>query len=113
VEKALEVEIDIQEGQEDWARELHVPKCPRYQNPTGQGSSETRMDRGTRSFLTPASGDISRGREVWLIARGYFQGTQAIPLSHPGPTGAPLCHKCNKITSGSVLKKEVVMPMEE
>jgi len=30
VKKALKVEMDIQEGQEDWARELPVPKRPRY-----------------------------------------------------------------------------------
>jgi len=29
-EKAQEVEMDIQESQEDWARELFVSKCPRY-----------------------------------------------------------------------------------
>jgi len=31
VEKSLEVEMDIQEGQEDWARELSVSKHPQYQ----------------------------------------------------------------------------------
>jgi len=96
VKKALEVEMEIQDGQEDWAREFPVSKSPRYQNIIGQGSSGSGMDRVTGSFLTPALGDISRGRRVWPRIGRYFQGTQATPLSHPKPTGAPLCHKCNK-----------------
>ena len=33
VEKALEVEMNIQESQEDWAKELSSSKYPRYQGP--------------------------------------------------------------------------------
>ena len=47
MEKALEVEMKIQEGKEDWAKEFPVLKRPLCQNPTGQGSSGSRMDRGT------------------------------------------------------------------
>ena len=34
VERALEVEMDIQESQEDWVRELPSSKRPRYQGPS-------------------------------------------------------------------------------
>ena len=34
VKKALEVEMDIQESQEDWAKELPSSKRPRYQGPS-------------------------------------------------------------------------------
>ena len=96
IEKALEIEMDIQEDSEEWARELPVLKRPRYLNPIGQGSSGSRMDWGTRSFLSPTSGDISRGRGVRPIIGEYFQGTQPTPLSQPRSTGDPLCYKCNK-----------------
>ena len=64
VEKSLEVEMDIQESQEDWARDLSVSKHPRYQNPSSQVSSGSSMSKGVGSYVTPTSEGISRGREA-------------------------------------------------
>jgi len=91
VKKALEVEIDIQESQEDWMKGLSVPKHLRYQGPSGSVALGSTSNKGFAAFR---KGEWIRGRGSWLRNRNAFQGAQTTYASHPRITEAPWCQKC-------------------
>ena len=57
VEKALEVERDMQENQKVKIRELPFIKRPRYANVPSSGAYPSRPDRGVGSSLMPVQGN--------------------------------------------------------
>ena len=94
VEKALEVEMDIQESQEDWAKELPSSKCPRYQEPSVSVAPGSTSSKGFRFNATLQREEWARGRGSWLRNRDTFQKAQTTTASHPRILEAPWCQKC-------------------
>ena len=94
VEKTLEVEMDIQESREDWVKGLFVPKCPRYQGPSGSIVPGSTSNKGSGFDAAFRRGEWIIGRGSWLRNRNAFQGAQTISASYPRFTEAPWCQKC-------------------
>jgi len=94
VKKALEVEMDIQESQEDWMKGLSVPKHLRYQGPSGSVALVSTSNKGFGFDAAFRRGEWIIGRGSWLRNRNAFQGAQTISASYPRITEAPWCQKC-------------------
>ena len=62
VKRALEVEMDIQENQEDWAKELPSSKRLRYQGPSVSVAPESTSNKGFGFNATLQRGEWARGR---------------------------------------------------
>ena len=83
VKKALEVEIDIQESQEDWMKGLSVPKHLRYQGPSGSVALVSTSNKGFGFDAAFQRGEWVRGERSWLRNINTFQGAQTTTVSHP------------------------------
>jgi len=93
VERAVEVEMDMQEGQEDWAKELPSSKRPRYQGPSVSLAPGSTSSKGFGFNATLQRGGWARGRGSWLRNRDTFSKAQATSASHPRISEAPWCQK--------------------
>jgi len=94
VERALEVEMDMQENQEDWAKELPSSKRPRYQGPSVSVAPGSTSSKGFGFNATLQRGGWARGRGSWLRNRDTFSKAHATSASHPRISEAPWCQKC-------------------
>ena len=96
VEKALEIESDMQESQETRSRELHFVKRPRYANAPNLGAHPVRFNRGTGSSFMPAQGT---GGNSWPKKRGVSE--RPTPPPHTNFVGNQWCPRCNRNHTGS------------
>ena len=98
VEKALEIERDMQESQEVRTRELPFMKRPRYINAPSFGTHPVRSDRGTGSSFMPAQGTRMNS---WPKNKGFPHSE--LPMSSPRSNfaGNQWCPRCNRSHTGS------------
>ena len=81
VEEALEVEMNIQESQEDWAKELSSSKRSRYQGPSVSVAPGSTSSKGFGFNVTLQRGGWARGRGIWLRNREIFLPLRPTPES--------------------------------
>ena len=89
VERALEVEMDIQEGQGEWVEEMSNSKRPRYQEPPMRTASVPASSRGSGFNTSFYRGGGARGGRNWLRNRDTASKTQATPASYSRVTETP------------------------
>jgi len=94
MERALEVEMDMQEGHEDWVKEIPNSKRPRYQGPSMSVALRSTRNKGFGFNATLQRGGEARGRGTWLRNRDTFSKAQATSVSQPRISEAPWCQKC-------------------
>ena len=68
------MEMDIQESREDWVKGLSVPKCPRYQGPSGSMVSGSTSNKGSGFDAAFRRGEWVKGGGSWLKNRTTSQG---------------------------------------
>jgi len=103
LERALEVEMDMQEGHEDWVKEFPNSKRLRYQGPSMSVASGSTRSKGFGFNTTLQRGGWARGRGTWLRNRDTFSKAQATFVSHPRISEAPWCQKCKTNHFGDYL----------
>ena len=104
VKRALEVEMDMQEGHEDWVKEIPNSKRPRYQGPSMSVASGSTRNKGFGFNTTLQRGGGARGIGTWLRNRDTFSKAQATFVSHLRISEAPWCHKCRTNHFGDCLQ---------
>jgi len=104
VERALEVEMDMQEGHEGWVKEIPNSKRPRCQGPTMTVASRSTSSKGFGFNATLQRGGWARGKGTWLRNKDTFSKVQATSVSHPRISEAPWCQKCRANHFGNCLQ---------
>jgi len=89
MERALEVEMDMQESYEDRAKEFLSSKRPRYQGPSVSVASGSTSSKEFEFDATLQKGGWARGRETWLRNRDTFSKADATSASHPRISETP------------------------
>ena len=80
--KSLEVEMDMQEGHEDWVKEIPNSKRPRGQGPSMTVASGSTSSKRFGFNATLQKGGWARGKGTWLRNRDTFSKAQATSVSH-------------------------------
>ena len=98
VEKAMEIERDMQESQEIRTRELPFMKRPRYTNAPSFGTHFVRPDRGTGYSFMPAQGTRVNS---WPKNRGLPHSALPMSFQRSSFAGNQWCPRCNRSYTGS------------
>ena len=100
VEKALEVEKDMQENQDTRAKELASAKRPRYPYIPRIGTSNFRFGEGTGSSITPTQRTMIGS---WPRGIGFSQRSPHASFPRSSFAGSIWCPKCNRNHTGNCL----------
>jgi len=96
--------MDMQEGHEDWVKEIPNSKRPQYQGPSMSVALGSTRNKRFGFNTTLQRGRGARGRGTSLRIRDTFSKAQATSVSHPRISEASWCQKCRTNYFGDSLQ---------